>query len=391
MEKNTRWLALVLALCLLMGSALALPAAAQDEPELPFTDLTPVEEDYMNFYRKAVDLGLMRGTTATTFSPGRGVTRAQAVTLLGRVHEKLEGVDLTEAFQGRPTGYPDVAPGSYYAPYAAWAKDLGLVQGQGDGSFAPGRGMSFEAMAVLLHRYLLATDRDGWYPPEEVSRDIAPWAQEAAAAVMGYGFFRHTGIFGGNTGMQRHDLCLLSVGLYEKLSYPRMDQDTPLECYSYYLEMDDQLYPGYAGEDGVVDYNRVMPMAPREARVLGSFEEYQALKERLFALKVEGSLNRVLYLERAPYLEVTAQTFENYDVLAVNLHELNCPSFSAYFAGLTVEEESAWAEFVCNRSGGYSADICGQLYFFQVPKGITTTGLHDLYWTTPGSFAPDVS
>ncbi len=388
MEKNTRWLALVLALCLLMGSALALPAAAQDEPELPFTDLTPVEEGERNFYRKALELGLMRGTTATTFSPGQGVTRAQAVTLLGRVHETLEGVDLAGAFQGQPTGYPDVAPGSYYAPYAAWAKDLDLVQGQGDGCFAPSRGISFEAMAVLLHRYLLATGRDGWYPPEAVSPDIAPWAQEAAAAVGGYGFFRHTGLFGGNTGMRRHDLCLLSVSLYETLSYPRMDQDTPLECYSYSLVMDDSLYPGYAGENGAVDYSQMLPMAPREARVLGSLEEYQQLKERLFALEVEGSQNQVLYLERAPYLTVTAQTFENYDLLAVNLHEQNCSSFSAYFAGLTVEEHSAWAEFVCSRSGGHTADLCGQLFFFQIPKGVTTAHLRELYWTTPGGFAP---
>jgi len=56
-------------------------------------------------------------------------------------------------------------------------------------------------------------------------------------------------------------------------------------------------------------------------------------------------------------------------------------------AGLTVEEHSAWAEFVCSRSGGHTADLCGQLFFFQIPKGVTTAHLRELYWTTPGGFA----
>ena len=49
--------------------------------------------------------------------------------------------------------FGDVTAGQYYAAYAEWAKENGIVNGVGGGNFAPGAEITRQDLAVLLSRY----------------------------------------------------------------------------------------------------------------------------------------------------------------------------------------------------------------------------------------------
>ena len=64
--------------------------AGSPEPEtteMPFTDV-PAGSYYFKAVLWAVENGITRGTTETTFSPAQGCTRAQIVTFLYRQYNK---------------------------------------------------------------------------------------------------------------------------------------------------------------------------------------------------------------------------------------------------------------------------------------------------------------
>lgn len=109
------------------GSALILSMPAQDlhleisageVPHVgPFLDVSP-DAWYADTVARAYELGLMKGTSETSFSPLRGVTLAEAVTLAARLHSESVG-DGADFAAG--------SGGPWYAPYAAYALESGLI------------------------------------------------------------------------------------------------------------------------------------------------------------------------------------------------------------------------------------------------------------------------
>ena len=117
----------------------------QVTPQHMFTDVA--ESDW--FYN-AVDFvfrnGLFAGTTVYTFSPGTAMTRGMFVTVLHR----LDGLPETSG----AAGFADVGnPAMYYYDAVLWANANGIVTGYADGTFQPGRSVSREEMAAIMHRY----------------------------------------------------------------------------------------------------------------------------------------------------------------------------------------------------------------------------------------------
>jgi hypothetical protein len=94
--------------------------------------------------------GLFQGTSATTMEPDGTMTRGMFATVLGR----LEGIDPAE-YQDWYLGglYTDVSAQAYYAPYVNWATRYGIVNGKGDGTFAPDEPITREQMATMVMRY----------------------------------------------------------------------------------------------------------------------------------------------------------------------------------------------------------------------------------------------
>ena len=190
-------LAVLLALCM------ALPASAASVGD--FTDV-PASAWYRDAVAFVADRGLFSGTSATTFSPKKTMDRGMFITVLGR----FAGVDpdawktatitamanlrsgpgtqyaaqtvLTAGSTvyltgvsgswfrvnaGGRTGYvhgdyvqpryhrfTDVDYASYYAGYAIWGYEAGIVDGMGSAAtYAPGREVTREQICKLLYGY----------------------------------------------------------------------------------------------------------------------------------------------------------------------------------------------------------------------------------------------
>ncbi len=79
--------------------------------------------------------GITKGISETLFAPNQAVTREQLVTFMARFAE-LQGMDITT--EGDLSDYTDADKVSDYAEgYMAWACEVGLVNGMGDGTLAP--------------------------------------------------------------------------------------------------------------------------------------------------------------------------------------------------------------------------------------------------------------
>lgn len=89
---------------------------------------------------------LFRGTTDTTFSPDRTMTRAMFVTVLGR----MAGVDENGRSASR---FTDVPADFWCAAYVNWAAENGIIDGYADGSFRPNAPIQREQMAKILRNF----------------------------------------------------------------------------------------------------------------------------------------------------------------------------------------------------------------------------------------------
>ena len=100
--------------------------------------------------------GITKGTTATTFSPHDGCTRAQVVTFLWRA-------------AGEPTGtssstFTDLPKGSYYEPAVIWAVSEGITNGTDSTHFSPDAVCTRGQIVTFLWRYAGSAD-DGYSVP----------------------------------------------------------------------------------------------------------------------------------------------------------------------------------------------------------------------------------
>ncbi|OMD44069.1 carbohydrate-binding domain-containing protein [Paenibacillus odorifer] len=111
---------------------------------LPFTDVKSDDASY-NAIKTLYEKGIMIGTSSTQFSPNSPVTRATAITTLGR----LLNIKQTES-----NAFNDVVKNSWYSGYVGWAVENGLVIGDGKGNFMPNANLTAEQMKAVISRYV---------------------------------------------------------------------------------------------------------------------------------------------------------------------------------------------------------------------------------------------
>ena len=110
-----------------------------------FTDVT--DSNWAKSYiEKLANAGYVNGTGNGMFSPSNNMTRADFVTILGRI----AGVDPSDY---TTSSFTDVAAGTYYAPYVEWAAQVGIVSGMGNNTFAPTSNITRSQMAVIASNY----------------------------------------------------------------------------------------------------------------------------------------------------------------------------------------------------------------------------------------------
>ncbi len=92
-----------------------------------------------------VENELMNGVGNNLFNPNGTVSRAQLVTILYHLAGNPE-----TAFKGT---FTDVAEGLWYSDAIEWAAANGVVNGVGDGKFAPDQSITRAQIAAIIMRY----------------------------------------------------------------------------------------------------------------------------------------------------------------------------------------------------------------------------------------------
>lgn len=138
---------------------------------------------------------LFEGVGNDLFKPDGTMTRSMLVTVLGR----LAGIDPAD-YAGK-SDFTDVDADSWYGPYVAWAAENGVVEGIGNGKFAPDDPITREQLCTMLVRYLGISDLNmpNVEDPATFSdqTQISDWAAEAVEC------FRLSGIVEGFAGAFR--------------------------------------------------------------------------------------------------------------------------------------------------------------------------------------------
>ena len=117
---------------------------AKPVSDLGFTDVLEGAW-YYDAVKYVKEKGLFNGTSATTFSPNRTMTRAMLVTVLHR----LDGT----AANASGVSFSDVPAGQYYTNAVAWAASNGIVSGYSKTVFGPDNSITREQLAAVLYRY----------------------------------------------------------------------------------------------------------------------------------------------------------------------------------------------------------------------------------------------
>lgn len=153
----------------------------------PFTDLASSDWFYDSVAYTCRN-NLFQGTTATQFDPYGETSRAMFVTLLWRM-----------AGSPAPTqqhGFSDVAPELWYTQAVAWAAQTGIARGTSSTSFDPGRAITRQELASMLHSYASHT---GQVLPQPLAlttfqdgAQIADWAKIPVAQLQQAGVLQGT-------------------------------------------------------------------------------------------------------------------------------------------------------------------------------------------------------
>ena len=114
---------------------------------------------------------IMRGTSATAFSPNDTLTRAMVATILYRMAGEPPA-SFRQAFS-------DVSAGQWYSVPVTWANDAGIVQGVGGGRFSPNDRLTREQLSAMMHRYAVSRGYDVSVPANVTApAETSGWAME---------------------------------------------------------------------------------------------------------------------------------------------------------------------------------------------------------------------
>ena len=150
-----------------------------------FTDVDYSDWHY-GYISAAADMGLVNGTGGRRFSPDDNITRAQFITILGRMAGASEDSPVS-------SGYSDVPEDAYYAPFAAWGESAGIISP--DTLFRPASPITRQELAAMVSRYVSTLDTKP-EPAEDIQTEfsdmdqVSPWAREHVEALAAWGLLQ---------------------------------------------------------------------------------------------------------------------------------------------------------------------------------------------------------
>ena len=210
-----------LALLMILALVLTLPVLAEGE-QGTYTDV-PENAWFAQAVEYCTAQGLMNGVSEDSFAPGGGTTRAMVVTVLYR----LSGSPARAAEET----FPDVAADSWYAEAVAWAAREGVTTGKADGRFAPEEAITRQDLAVFLWRSLgspAALGGESFRDEAEIGAyalEAVRWAR-SAGIMNGMG----DGSFAPRKGATRAELATVLMKLSQELLVSRLDVPDAMPC-----------------------------------------------------------------------------------------------------------------------------------------------------------------
>ncbi len=125
------------------------PTATEEPVDVPVKEMTFTDISADDWFYTAVEylynVDIMNGTSATTFSPEKELNRATVVTILYRLEN--------EPAASASGTFSDVSADEWYTAAVEWAASVGLVNGYGDGTYAPLKAVSRQELAIIIYRY----------------------------------------------------------------------------------------------------------------------------------------------------------------------------------------------------------------------------------------------
>ena len=183
MKKMLSYLLGLILLCTMGVSATAASASQ-------FTD---VERDawYYDAVEYAAQNGIMNGVSSSTFAPGKNITRADFVTMLGR----YVGVE-TSRYPG--SNFSDVKADLYFTPYINWASANGVISGIGQNKFGPYSLITREQVAKIFYEIALLMGKDmknnnALYASYTDTGSVSSWAAPAVKWAVSSGLMNGSG------------------------------------------------------------------------------------------------------------------------------------------------------------------------------------------------------
>ncbi|MCU6711904.1 S-layer homology domain-containing protein [Paenibacillus sp. J5C_2022] len=179
------------------------------------------KDEIIHLYNKKI----ITGTSATTFSPDRSVTRAEFIAILNR----LLGL---EPVASPVTPYKDLNQSTwYYGPVQA-AVQLELAKGKSATTFAPEESVTRQEAAVWMARALKQSDTPSIVKKVFEDEDrIADWASASVGAVHKLGLIKgdDTGTFRPTDPLSREETAMLMDRVLQNDSWASELEKKPIE------------------------------------------------------------------------------------------------------------------------------------------------------------------
>ena len=166
----------------------------------------------------------MNGYTGTkAFGPEKTITRGEVACVLYNIAYNADKVnehelEYVEGF-GWNTGFSDVDGDQFYAKAVAWAKHVGVVNGYGDGTFAPDAPVSREELACMLANFAETVevedtsveDADKVLSSVSDGSSVSGWAKDSVAWAVDNGIMGNAGFVNAFNDITRAETAAMVV------------------------------------------------------------------------------------------------------------------------------------------------------------------------------------
>ena len=166
----------------------------------------------------------MNGYTGTkAFGPEKTITRGEVACVLYNIAYNADKVnehelEYVEGF-GWNTGFSDVDGDQFYSKAVAWAKHVGVVNGYGDGTFAPDAPVSREELACMLANFAETVevedtsveDADKVLSSVSDGSSVSGWAKDSVAWAVDNGIMGNAGFVNAFNDITRAETAAMVV------------------------------------------------------------------------------------------------------------------------------------------------------------------------------------